>query len=467
MDARSDKSSADSEAKPALLSPLSVEEDVSDDWIAVKPQLFQGRTSSDGRANGDESAQSVKYGFSVGPGEVASQVAIALSEINSDSSEVLRHWQSTCSFSSLEDRHSIISSLVPAISSLLPPLPREPTGLLSYFSFGVRVPDGTYALVTNYLDAVLRICGLALVTDVFFDAQDTVEQYVQDMSELNQDRLEQRVAEATQEWEDVLNMRTTVSCLDDVISWYSIEGEAVKRLERAELRLYEFMKRPYSDLKEIAQCEKERSLQLSLDVNLPVAARIAAASDEDEAQTHISEASRGLLELREQRYQVATRRTAQRIHRMLEDKDRFCANGSSNAGKWISTGACATLRFLERKMVDCTVEFLHVRCKQLQADKDALLLEITVLEDGEDLCERVEACLRRFYALQLQLLEVRLQLLDEREKQVKNWLEDVPPEDTAERERLNRREGKLGSTKSHTRIEMVSASNFLLIIARG
>lgn len=429
---------------------------VADDWIAVKMQPFV----SDKERSLDVTDRAVvgtsmSYGFSVGPGEVASQLVIALSEYHGGESDVVRHWQESCSFSKLEDRHSIIASLFPSLSSLLPPLPREPSGLWSYF-LPYRVPDGTYGLIRNYLDAVLSTCGISLMVDVFFDTEGNVEQYVQDMSELNHDRLEQDVAKAKEGHEEIMRMRETCVSLEDMVIWYGFEDEAVKKLEHADLKLYEFMRRPYVDLKEIAQCERQRSLQLSLDDNLPVAARVRAEADEEEAQADISVASSELLELREQRYSTVIHRIAARIQRMLADRDRFCPQDSSKEGQWISSGACTIMRLLERKMVDATVDFLQVRCRQLQIEKDAVLLRITLLEVTDRLRQDVEENLREFYRIHQQLLEVKINLLDEREKQVRYWIEDVPPEDAEERERLGRREGKIGAAKSRYRIELVS-----------
>ena len=470
--------------------PSPSSDDILDDWLAIKSDAFavkseDGMCRSSALPPDDESGvdqhdggvnDSSPFSIFVSEGPTASQITLLLVEALqtdddclSEGSEECREisekrLQEVCTFGQFEERHTAISAIFPTVESLLPNLPREPSGFWSFFTT-IQVDDATYRNIEVYLRVILSVCGASVLKEIFFAVEENGgEEYVEELSELHRQHL-QDVVRADQEVLDgVYPLHDQVSEMKDLILWHELEEKALEDLEKSERRLYEFSCRPFVSLQEMASVGRDRVLQRSLDNDLSLAARAEAACEEEALTQDMIESRLSLLDLESGRYQSLAHRTQRSIEVMLADKDRFC-HSTAMQRQWVADGAASRLHLLERRFVTYSVDLLRVRCRQLQVQKEEMLLNIASLSgDIDEVKEAVHQQEKLFYQLHIHLLDTHLALLDEREKQIKFWLEDVPPSDTKRRQQLLAKEASLSTRKSRRRVEKVSEMTVLCLV---
>eukprot|EP00117_Sycon_ciliatum_P017273 scpid53464/ scgid5812/ Junction-mediating and -regulatory protein len=450
-----------------------------DDWLAIKTDAFAMKSDamSDG-ADGQAEQQGSEWRVSVSQGPTLSQVVLqfvnsaydgddsdeelqsqAASEAStvdtasadvSDDSEYLNE---VCTFCQLEERHSALSTLYPPVECILPRLPREPAGFWSYFA-SIQVDSDIYIELEKYFAHVIRFCGVSVLKEIFFATEDdSANEYMEEVGELKRKRLVEAERQDLEALEGVYELHAQVTDIDNLAMWHSFEDKAIADAERSERKLFKFSCRPFSTLQEMASFGRDQALQRSLDDDLPLAARAEAAHEEDSLTQDMIESRVALLQLESTLYQSIASRTEKSIKLMLADKDEMCRSVAREK-EWCGNGMAARLHLLERKFVTCSVDLLRVHCRQLQVQKEQVLLDIASLTGSvEEDQETVHKQEKLFYELHLNLLETHMALLDEKGKQIKFWLEDLPPSDSRRKQQLLAQEASLSTRKSRRRVE--------------
>lgn len=216
-----------------------------EDWVPVKSNLFQTEN------------QSVKrYIFMVSWNSVNRKVAVTCRQHNRVASDVEDSESRTglFSFSELKAVHQIMCLVCPSLQPYLPPLPDEPNTLWAYI--GYNGPDYDYDGICyqleRYLVTALEICKEHLLMTTLFDEPDTNE-YFDNMSELRQQSLEDKVKKCEDRLKNVIFLRTNASNMLDMKDVYRNEDEAVMKLNESLAALYNFQQQPFLDLQAIAR----------------------------------------------------------------------------------------------------------------------------------------------------------------------------------------------------------------------
>ena len=329
---------------------------------------------------------------------------------------------------------------------LLPELPAVPWGIMSYL-LSVDIRDTLYQELAEYLNDLASLCSVNNVLAVFFaDAFWSPAKYEEEWSDLNRRHLEDEREVCQETWEQLIARRseTRFTSLQQLHDFYEEEEDAGYHLEKAEERFHAFLIKPFEDLCEIEQKRRDEASQQSKVAELSVTEQVKAIREEREYHERYLEARESVHEMAIEKLQTRAEKVEGMLQRMYEDRQHL-------GGKW-DKKAQSRMHRLENRLNQIIVELLKTQVTRLSDQKDRALLDMAVVEEGQNMEEEVREKEDLVYQIQLRLYEIQVRLLGEEEHKLKLQEKYAEGDDLAG---IRRRLEHIPSKQAKIRLKMV------------
>ncbi|XP_065059518.1 junction-mediating and -regulatory protein-like [Rhopilema esculentum] len=337
---------------------------------------------------------------------------------------------STCIAEFTVDRfisiHEQICLMCSSLNDSLPNLPLVPRGIWSFVS-SVHVPENFKADMLIYLQNARKELGDKIFLENFFE-QETVteEEYLENLGDLNRKSFADNVKDAKLFLDEVLSLRDGSINIHDMVSLYSIEDEAMEKLEVAKAVLYNFDRQPFLDLREVAHQQLKLTNEELLNKNMADDLRLKLIDDSEEMRKQLTMNEENLLDLQLQFFESSLNYLMECRDRMIDDEMRFGKEDFQN------TSAKERLQKISKEVASLSAQLLRSQRIKLLRDRAKLRYELINLEDNENLESELGKLEKTFFKKQTEIYQVDLKIVEEEEKLLRLFLKEFFSEEDAE-----------------------------------
>ena len=292
---------------------------------------------------------------------------------------------------------------------LLPELPAVPWGIMSYL-LSVDIRDTLYQELTEYLTTLASLCSVDNVLAVFFaDVFWSPAKYEEEWNDLNRRHLEDEREGCQRAWDQLVAQRaqTEYKSMQQLHDFYEEEEDAAYHLEKAEEKFYAFQVKPFEDLCEIECKRRDEASQRARVAELSVTEQVKAIREEREHHERYLETRESIHEMAIEQLHTHAEKVEGMLQHMREDRQHL-------GRKW-DKKAQNRMHKLENKLNQIIVELLKTQVTRLSDQKDRALLDMAVVEEGQNMEEEVREKEDLVYQIQLRLYEIQIRLLGEEE----------------------------------------------------
>ena len=319
------------------------------------------------------------------------------------------------SFEKMSALHKQITELYPNETAgiNMPILPVVPSGIWSYLR-PLYVDSKLYVELGQYLKALAAKCSVHSVLTVFFaDAFSSPLVYEEKWNDLNKKKYLNAQAALQKELDALLTRRqeTQFKSMAELHDYYDSEDLAVCELDKVTEKLQSFQLRPYEDLCELSQRQREEAATKANDETVSAAERLKALTEERAHHETFLEAREAVCDATVEHYRGVAERLECRLLRAKEDKE--------HVGKAWDKRAEGRLVTIENKLNNTIVQLLRVQCQRLTDQKDHALLDMALVEEGPGMEAELEEKESQVYRVQAKLYETQLRLLEEDERRLR------------------------------------------------
>ena len=230
------------------------------------------------------------------------------------------------SFSELRSVHEQLSLVHPSLLPYLPALPVEVQGFWSYIYQSEEPEPCLCAQLEKYFVIAVDICGHSLVVQTLFE-QHTYDEYFEDISILKRRTYDEAVASAEDRLANVIALREhAVNMLDIVEVVYRPEDKVMYDYNAALAELYNYLIRPYEDMRELADTKLREAKQGMTNPDLGDRRKAEYLDMFQEWQAHRTDALDAIERQHIDYYKKTVALYAGVRKRMLTDKGRYGKN---------------------------------------------------------------------------------------------------------------------------------------------
>ncbi|XP_066557554.1 WASP homolog-associated protein with actin, membranes and microtubules isoform X2 [Amia ocellicauda] len=288
----------------------------------------------------------------------------------------------------------------------------------------------------KYFSTAVDVCGRKIVLDSLFvqDVRD-VEEYFENLHEFKKKTMEDQVIRAKETLREVLQQHKSADKMVLLLKIYDEEDEAYKELVTVATQFYQYLLQPFRDMRELAMLYKMEIMK-SLEFDDLGPKRIAALEKEAEDwRMRAEDAVRSIQDITVNYFVETAKALAGILKHMEEDKKKF------GPASWAS--AAPRLEKLKFMLAKETLQ--HMRAKEmcLNRKKEDIRNSMGSLADQRDSMEAVDELEMQYYEAQLELYDVKFEILKNEEllllaqidtvrRQIKELKEEVVYYDTCE-----------------------------------
>ncbi|KAK1158117.1 hypothetical protein AOXY_G24359 [Acipenser oxyrinchus oxyrinchus] len=288
----------------------------------------------------------------------------------------------------------------------------------------------------KYFSAAIDVCGRKIVLDCLFAQDDRdVEEYFENLHEFKQKSLEEQVARAKEDLRQIIRCHKTADKMVDLLKIYEEEDEAYQELVTVATQFYQYLLQPFRDMRELAMLYKMEILK-SLEFDDLGPKRIEALQKEAEEWRRRGEDAVCSIQDITVNYFVETSKALAGMHKqMVEDKKRY------GQASWAS--AAPRLEKVKFMLAKETLQHMRAKDMCLNRKKADIRNSMESLADQKDSMEAVDKLEMQYYEAQLELYNVKFEILKNEEmlllaqldtvqRQIKEMKEEVVYYDTCE-----------------------------------
>ncbi|MBN3285672.1 WHAMM protein, partial [Polyodon spathula] len=414
-----------------------------DGWVAIRPNVF-------------EENEKFKLGFIVEWNVIESKFAVTchnrtlqrqqkkseLSGLDTQTS-----WAGLFSVCDLKNVHRQLTSVNDVLQQCFPSLSEFEGGNIWDVLFltkaagnsaenPVRDLDSPCRQLEKYFNAAIDVCGRKIVLDCLFAQDDRdVEEYFENLHEFKQKSLEEQVARTKEDLRQIIRCHKTADKMVALLKIYEEEDEAYQELVTVATQFYQYLLQPFRDMRELAMLYKMEILK-SLEFDDLGPKRIEALQKEaDEWRKQAEDAVCSIQDITVN-YFVETSKALAGMHKqMVEDKKRF------GQASWAS--AAPRLEKVKFMLAKETLQHMRAKDMCLNRKKADIRNSMESLADQKDSVEAVDKLEMQYYEAQLELYDVKFEILKNEEmlllaqldtvrRQIKEMKEEVVYYDTCE-----------------------------------
>ena len=352
------------------------------------------------------------------------------------------------SFEKLAAIHKQITELYPDQTAgvSLPQLPVVPSGIWSYLR-PLHIDGALYVDLARYLLSLTEKCPVhGALTVIFADAFSSPSTYEERWSDLNRKRYTDEQGRIQKELDALLLQRrgTQFRSMAELHDYYDSEDLSYCELDGVEERLHAFQLRPYVDLCELSQRQREEATARANDETTPPSERLRALQEEQTHHEALLEARDAIFEAAVERHRLVAERLECRLLRAKEDREHVGVAWDKRAERRLVN--------FENKLNNSIVQLLRAQCQRLTDQKDHALLDMALVEEGPGMEAELEEKEEQVYRVQTRLYEAQLRLLEEDERRLR--LQEKYVEGSAQ-VAIQKRLASLPSKAAKLRLKMV------------
>uniref|UniRef100_H3ASN7 Junction mediating and regulatory protein, p53 cofactor n=1 Tax=Latimeria chalumnae TaxID=7897 RepID=H3ASN7_LATCH len=316
-------------------------------------------------------------------------------------------WAGLYSFQDLRAVHQQLCSVNSELEPCLPAFPEEPTGMWTVL-FGApemtdREVDGLCCQLQVYLGHALDTCGWKILSQVLFTESDDPEEYYESLSELRQKGYEEVLQRARRHLQELLEKHKNTESMVELLELYQEEDAAYCALVEATTELYQYLLQPFRDMRELAMLRRQQ-IKISMENDYLGPRRIESLKKEDadwQRKAHIAVLS--IQNLTVKYFEITTKAQKAAYDRMRADQKKF--------GKATWAAAVERMEKLQYAVSKETLQLMRAKEICLEQRKHALRDEMQSLEGGTEAMAQLDQLESDYYDLQLQLYEVKFEIL--------------------------------------------------------
>jgi len=323
--------------------------------------------------------------------------------------------------------HEQICLICESLNGRLPDLPVVPKGIWSLVS-SVHVPESFAEDMVSYFSEVRHVLGEKLFLENFFE-RDTVteEEYLENLGDLHRKAFADSVRDADTFLGEVLQLRDGSINIHDMVSLYSLEDEALEKLEVAKAMVYNFDRQPFLDLREVAFQELRHCRQNMSNEDISEETRYKLAEEYADWRKQLSDNQDSLVDLQYQFIESSLQYLIESRDRMIDDQMRF---GSSS---FQSTNAPERLQLKSKEVADLSAQLLRTKKIILCKERSRIREDLVKLDDNDCFEKEIEKLEKKFFKKQIEIFDLELKILEEEENFarmfLKEFLKDTEEED--------------------------------------
>nr|XP_015198438.1 PREDICTED: WASP homolog-associated protein with actin, membranes and microtubules [Lepisosteus oculatus] len=414
-----------------------------DGWVAIKSNVF-------------EENETFKLGFIVQWNVIECKFAVTCHNRTLQRqrrreeqapADTQTSWAGLFSVSDLRNVHRQLTGVSDVLGAFFPDLSAFEVGNLWDLLFlgrpsGLEEPDMDLdwpcRQLERYFSTAVDICGRTIVLDCLF-AQDCrdVEEYFENLHEFKKKSMEDQVVRAREQLRKILQQHKAADKMVLLLKIYEEEDEAYKELVTVATQLYQYLLQPFRDMRELAMlCKMEIMKSLEFEDLGPK--RIEALEKEaEEWRKRAQDAVSSIQDITVNYFVETSKALAGMLKQMEEDRQRF------GPAAWAS----ASPRLEKLKFMQAKEMLQHMRAKEmcLNRKKEDIRKSVESLADQRDSVESVDELEMQYYEAQLELYDVKFEILKNEEllllaqidtvrRQIKELKEEVVYYDTCENE---------------------------------
>uniref|UniRef100_A0A8C1LZ99 Junction mediating and regulatory protein, p53 cofactor n=1 Tax=Cyprinus carpio TaxID=7962 RepID=A0A8C1LZ99_CYPCA len=373
-------------------------------WVSVRPNAFEEKDKH-------------KFVFIVAWNEIEGKLAVtchdrtAQRRVGSAETELGdappdSSWAGLFSFQELRAAHLQLCAVNSDLEPCLPAFPEEQTVWSVLFGapeLSARHADALCFQLQVYLGHALDTCGWRILSQVLFPDSDDSEEYYESLGELRQKGFEDALQRAKTNLQQLLEKQRGVERMVELLQLYAEQDEAYGDLVEATTELYHYLLQPFRDMRELAMLRRQQ-IKISLETERLGPRRVESLRREDEDwQRKAHTAVLSIQDLTVKYFETTARAQKVMYERMRTDQRKF---GKAAWG--------AAVERMEKLQYDVSKETLQLmRAKEicLEQRKHGLREEMQGLQGGEEAVVRLDQLEAMYYELQLQLYEIKFEIL--------------------------------------------------------
>ncbi|XP_014661723.1 PREDICTED: junction-mediating and -regulatory protein-like [Priapulus caudatus] len=371
-------------------------------WVAIKPDMFL-----------DDSPKR-RLHFIIAWNKVEGKLAITCRGSHRTVTGDEQHsWAGLFSLQDIRGVHDQLCLLQPALAAYLPDLPIEYHGIWSLFYF-TEIPQSLCEQLELYMQIALEICGEKLLIQTMFE-EINIEEYLEDISELRLQARRDNLSRAREQVNRFLLERNSITSLQKLKEWYSKEEMALGNVHVELAELYNMQLQPFLDLREVAlnKVREAKSYLQSEEVGERVKQQYRDVFSEWHEQ--YVQAIDVIAELYVKYYTQTTELLAAQRDRMLTD--------SRLVGKVDFEVECMDrLEDVQGRLYTERVYLLAATRRQHEHKRDKLEQQLINVQNMGDVASKLERLETAIYAQQVQIYDVRLEIIGEEEREMRRRL---------------------------------------------
>ncbi|KAM9306410.1 junction-mediating and -regulatory protein [Pholidichthys leucotaenia] len=316
-------------------------------------------------------------------------------------------WAGLFSFQDLRAAHLQLCAVNSDLEPCLPSFPEEQSGVWTvlFGSSGMsqRDTDALCYQLQVYLGHALDTCGWKILSQVLFSESDDTEEYYESLSELRQKGYEDALERTKRRMQEVLDKHKAMDSMVELLQVYPEEDEAYGELLEATTQLYHYLLQPFRDMRELAMLRRQQ-IKISLETERLGPRRVESLRKEDEEwQKKANAAVLSIQDLTVKFFETTTRAQKALYERMRADQRKF--------GKSAWTAAVERMERLQYALSKETLQLMRAREISLEQRKHGLKEEMQSLQGGEEAMLRLDQLEALYYELQLQLYDIKAEVL--------------------------------------------------------
>lgn len=290
---------------------------------------------------------------------------------------------------------------------------------LSLRTFGFAMFSGTHLDVTdqqcreieNYLLKALYVCGKKLLLSLLFD-DDPLGDFEENIQELKLKGHENLINVTNKELAEVLNLRQAAVTMLEMATVYALEDEVVKNLSIALAEMYNFLVKPFLQLRELAYVRLREAESRIKDPDLGKRRKEEATREAEDCRDQFMSATAALQQLYQEYYRKTEELVNGQLTRMLQDQEKF---GKS---AFVVQGGHTRLQNLEIFHSKEKIKLLNAVKATLEYQRDSIKQQLT----SDMKPKEREAIESDVHEAQVTVLDIRLEILTEEERLTKRQI---------------------------------------------
>ncbi|MGH0126395.1 UNVERIFIED_CONTAM: hypothetical protein FKN15_041455 [Acipenser sinensis] len=271
-----------------------------------------------------------------------------------------------------------------------------------------RDSDSPCRQLEKYFSAAIDVCGRKIVLDCLFAQDDRdVEEYFENLHEFKQKSLEEKVARAKEDLRQIIRCHKTADKMVALLKIYEEEDEVYQELVTVATQFYQYLLQPFRDMRELAMLYKMEILK-SLEFDDLGPKRVEALQKEAEEWRRRAEDAVCSIQDITVNYFVETSKALAGMHKqMVEDKKRY------GQASWAS--AAPRLEKVKFMLAKETLQHMRAKDMCLNRKKADIRNSMESLADQKDSMEAVDKLEMQYYEAQLELYDVKFEILKNEE----------------------------------------------------